>query len=502
MKKLTRTIGTMGLVGFAVIVSSFAVADDSGWYGGINVGQSKAKIDDARIAGSLGAFNANSITDYNSNTSYKLFGGYKFNKHFALEAGYFNLEKFGFTAATLPAGTLSGQTKLDGINLDAVGILPITEKFSAFGRVGINFAEAKDIFTSTGAVPIKTNLNPAKNAYNPKAGLGVQYDFTQSLGVRAEAERYRINDAVGNKGDVDLISVGLVYRFGVKQPAPASAPSSKEATSKPAPTSMQIVAAAPLLVIVPVLVKNQQYCSILDIQFEIKQDEIQREEKEKLKVLGTFMTKYPDTTAVIEGHSDNVGEPEYNMKLSQRRAESVVSYLENDLHIAPSRLSAVGYGDTRPIADNGTSEGKQANRRINAVIACATDIEGLMVTPARLTMAMELEFDPYKDDIDPKYFDQLGKVANFMKANPSVTATVEGHADMFVGHKRVSPERAMEVSMHRAQNVVDYLADNQGISRSRLTAEEFGQTRRVAYGTTLDGQQENRRVNIIFSYAQ
>lgn len=134
MKKLTRTIGTMGLVGFAVIVSSFAVADDSGWYGGINVGQSKAKIDDARIAGSLGAFNANSITDYNSNTSYKLFGGYKFNKHFALEAGYFNLEKFGFTAATLPAGTLSGQTKLDGINLDAVGILPITEKFSAFGR--------------------------------------------------------------------------------------------------------------------------------------------------------------------------------------------------------------------------------------------------------------------------------------------------------------------------------------------------------------------------------
>jgi OOP family OmpA-OmpF porin len=46
--------------------------------------------------------------------------------------------KFGFTATTVPAGTLSGNIQLKGLNLDAVGILPITEKFSAFGRAGLN----------------------------------------------------------------------------------------------------------------------------------------------------------------------------------------------------------------------------------------------------------------------------------------------------------------------------------------------------------------------------
>lgn len=287
--------------------------------------------------------------------------------------------------------------------------------------------------------------------------------------------------------DTGLIKKETLARRTANQPAPA-------------------VAAAPLLVTVPVKVKTQQYCSILDLQFEIKQDDIQREEKEKLAVLGTFMNKYPDTTAVIEGHTDNVGTSDSNLKLSQRRAESLVSYLVNYLHISPSRLTAVGYGEMRPIADNSTSEGKQMNRRIGAVIACATEIEGFNVFPARITIAMEMEFDPYKSDIEPQYLIQLARVANFMKVNPSVTATVEGHAGKFVGigkeREKVSPGMAMSVSYLRAQNVVNYLVDNQSVARSRFSTEGFGQTRRISYGTTLEGQQENRRVNIVFNYAK
>lgn len=64
----------------------------------------------------------------------------------------------------------------------------------------------------------------------------------------------------------------------------------------------------------------------------------------------------------------------------------------------------------------------------------------------------------------------------------------------------VGPELAMEVSQRRSQNVVNYLVDNLGIARSRLSVAQFGQTRRITYGTTLDEQQENRRVNIIFNY--
>lgn len=508
MKKAAKTkavkrIATLSLVGIAVISSPMATADDAGWLGGFNIGQTRGEIDNEQIARKLSGsgFAMTSITEDNRDNGFKIYGGYKFNKNFALEAGYFNLGKFGFTSTTFPTGSLAGQIKLQGFNIDAVGILPIAEKFSVFARIGAQYAQAKDSFAGTGAV-VPTNPSPSKSELNYKAGLGAQYDFTESVGLRGEWERYRINDAVGSRGDINMYSVGLVFMLDKEKPTPAPV---MKAAAPPPPPPPVVVAAAPVKVIVPVKVKTEQYCSILDIQFEIKRDVMQLEEKEKLAVLGTFMNKYPNTTAVIEGHTDEVGTDEYNLKLSQQRADSVVRYLVDDLHIAASRLSAVGYGESRPVADNSTEEGKQKNRRINAVIACATDIADLKVTPARLTMALEMEFDPYKADIEPQYRDGLTKVANFMKANPSVIATVEGHAGMFVGtgseKVRVTPELAMDVSQRRAQNVVNYLVDNLGIARSRLSAEGFGQTRRVNYGTTLEDQQENRRVNIIFNYS-
>jgi OOP family OmpA-OmpF porin len=219
---------------------------------------------------------------------------------------------------------------------------------------------------------------------------------------------------------------------------------------------------------------------------------------EKLAVVGTFMTKYPSSTAVIEGHADNVGAADHNMKLSQERAQSVVTYLTDTIHIAPSRLSAVGYGDTRPIADNSTEDGKRQNRRIDAVIACVTDVAGLPVAPARMTMALFIDFDQNKAMVKPEYDGPLSKVADFLKANPTVTASVEGHT----GNLQTTPALAMEISRRRAQNVVNYMVDHFGIDRSRLTAQGFGDNRRFAYNTSAEGEQENRRVNIIFNYAK
>ncbi|MDO8264518.1 MAG: OmpA family protein [Gallionella sp.] len=501
MKRVAKTVGTLGLVGCAVMNSPIAAADDTGFYVGANIGQSKAKIDDARIISQLqgSGLATTSIDDNDTDTAFKIFGGYKLNKNIALEAGYFNLGQFGYTANTFPAGTLSGKINLDGVNLDIVGSLPITGKFSGFGRLGLTYAEARDSFTSSGAVAAPLDTNPTKRFANYKAGLGLQYDFNEALGLRGEWERYRANDAVGSDGDIHMYSIGLVYRFVEKKPAPA--PVQKAAAPPP-----HIDYSQPVMVIVPVKVKTQQYCSILDLTFEINRDVIQRDDKEKLRVVGTFMAKYPDTTAVIEGHSDDVGDSDANMKLSQQRADSVVDYLVSDFKIDPSRLAAVGYGESRPIADNSTKEGKQANRRIAAVIACARDVAGLKVAAARLTMAMELEFDPYKATVEPKHHNDLREVADFMKANPTVTATVEGHAGKFVGlgtkEKTISADVAMEVSQKRAQNVVNYLVDILGVTRSRLATAQFGQTRRVAYGTTLEGQQENRRINIIFTYAK
>ncbi len=112
----------------------------------------------------------------------------------------------------MPLGTLDGDIKLKGLNFDVVGTVPITGKFSAFGRVGVIYADTKDTFSGTGSVNV---LDPdrSRRAANYKFGAGLEYDFIRSLGARIEAERYRIDDAVGNKGDVDLSrSPGLSIR--------------------------------------------------------------------------------------------------------------------------------------------------------------------------------------------------------------------------------------------------------------------------------------------------
>ena len=479
--KLLKTVGALGLVGFAAVSGQAAVAAESGGYIGLGIGPSQAYIADDRIRAQLGGSPAITIEDDEQDFGWKLFGGYKFNKYFAIEGGYFNLGEFGFTANTA-TGLLIGNIRLQGLNLDAVGILPLTQKFSALGRVGVIYTEAKDRFEGPRAT--MSDPNPEKREANYKFGLGVQYDFTRALGLRGEWERYRVDDAVGNKGDIDVAMVSLVYTFGAK-------PAARAAT--PPPAYVAPVAAAPVLVIVPV-VRTQQYCSILDIQFEINQSTVQRESEEKLDKVVTFMRKYPDTTAVIEGHSDEVGTTAANMRLSQSRAEGAVSYLAKN-GIDRSRLQAVGYGETRPIADNSTEVGKRLNRRINAIIACATDIAGIAPIPTRITMAMEMEFDTNSANIRQQDREELSKVANFLKANPRVTATVEGHTS----NQQGTPAQGMQLSQRRAENVVNALV-NLGVDRTRLSAAGFGETRRFAYNTSAEGQQENRRVNIIFDF--
>ena len=496
MKSITASASTV-IAALLLITSASAAADDAGWYLGGNLGQSSATIDEDKIRANLAAsgLTMTSIDSDERDFGYKVFGGYQFNRYFAIEGGYFDLGEFGFTATTSPPGTLSGEMELTGMFVDPVLILPMTERFSALARIGFSSVEAESSFSATGSASAPPNRE--KRSSNYKYGVGLQYAVTERLGLRAEVERYRIDDAVGadNEGDLDLVSLGLVYRFAGEKVAAA-----------PMATPPPVVAAAPAPVAAPEPVRTEEYCSFLDIAFEINKGAIQREEKERLAYLGTFLTKYPKTTAIIQGHADNVGSDEDNLRLSQQRADGVVQYLVNDLHVAPSRLRAVGYGESRPIADNNTSEGKKANRRINAVIRCATDIEGLRVIPARVTLAIEMEFDPKSSEIEPQYRDNLAHVANYLKANPTVTATVEGHAATSIGvgarEVAVSDELAMQLSKRRAQNVVKYLISKYGIESSRLSAEGFGNTRRVTYDDTLAEQKENRRVNIILNYAR
>lgn len=187
----------------------------AGLYMGIGAGQSQADIDHVRIAQNLNdqGFNTTTLTEDSHATGYKAYLGFPLHPNWAVEAGYFDLGRFGFNATTVPHGSLTGSARIRGLNLDLVGTMPVTDRWSLMGRVGAAYAQTQARFGSTGAVAVSHPASNRKETHY-KYGLGAQYAFTPALSLRLEAERYRVNDAVGRRGDVDLVTLGLVYRFG------------------------------------------------------------------------------------------------------------------------------------------------------------------------------------------------------------------------------------------------------------------------------------------------
>lgn len=103
------------------------------------------------------------------------------------------------------------------------------------------------------------------------------------------------------------------------------------------------------------------------ILFDINSYALKYETKNNLNKLSGTLNKYNDTDVLVLGHTDNTGTNEYNLTLSRQRASSVDSYLITR-EVAGSRLTTQGYGETDPIADNITAEGRELNRRVEIVI--------------------------------------------------------------------------------------------------------------------------------------
>lgn len=149
----------------------------------------------------------------------------------------------------------------------------------------------------------------------------------------------------------------------------AAKSSAAVAVNAPAP----VAAPAPAPVVVPPPpAPAVNYCKpmVMDVQFDTNKYDVKPQYKDELKMLADFLKEFPEAKGIIEGHTDSVGDKASNMKLSQKRADSVRSYLIDNFGIAPDRIAAKGYGPTKPIADNKTKQGKAKNRRIEANFTC------------------------------------------------------------------------------------------------------------------------------------
>jgi OOP family OmpA-OmpF porin len=190
MKKLFAAIAMS-------MVSATAMAQDKGWYVGGAFGQSKAKDFCTGVGGP-------GITCDDTDVTLKGMGGYQFTPNVAVE--------FGFTAAGAveargPGGTDTIRAAI--AEATAVGILPLGDKFSVFGKFGLYTSaverEVETIFVSSTERTTNSDLT-----YGGGVGLAITPRFV----LRFEWQRYQDIDAgFAGKSDVDIMSIGMVYRF-------------------------------------------------------------------------------------------------------------------------------------------------------------------------------------------------------------------------------------------------------------------------------------------------
>jgi OOP family OmpA-OmpF porin len=117
----------------------------------------------------------------------------------------------------------------------------------------------------------------------------------------------------------------------------------------------------------------KRFCSkpaVLAINFDTDKSDIKPQYHDELKTVGDFLMYFPNAKGEISGHTDSVGSNAYNQKLSERRAESVGSYIRTTFGVNPDRITTKGYGETKPVASNKTKAGRAQNRRIVANFTC------------------------------------------------------------------------------------------------------------------------------------
>lgn len=173
---------------------------DTGLYLGAGGGLSKSEIDSSGFSGSLD----------DKDTGWKVFAGYQFNQYIAIEGGYYDLGKVTFNGVLTTGPVTSGSFKSKAYALSAVGSLPVGDSFALLARLGLARGDQKGTVI-VGGVGASASDDSTEFTY----GLGLRYDLTRNMALRAQWERFRVGGTnVGGKNDVDLYSLDFVYRFG------------------------------------------------------------------------------------------------------------------------------------------------------------------------------------------------------------------------------------------------------------------------------------------------
>ena len=224
-------------------------------------------------------------------------------------------------------------------------------------------------------------LDPAEGRGGTTAifdyGAGLQYFLSENLAFRTDVRHViELNEGENNL----MYTAGLTYYIGGGKPAPAPvavtpppapapepAPAPKVEAPAPAPEPVpeRKVEETPAPAPEPAKPAPLKQELVIDVKVEFDFDKsfVRPIYHDELERVSRYLKEYPDNFAVLEGHTDGRGTVKYNERLSQKRADSVRQYMIDNFGVDGTKLSAKGYGKSRPIASNDTDEGRQRNRR-------------------------------------------------------------------------------------------------------------------------------------------
>jgi len=337
------------LVVIAVMPSRLAwAAADSGLYAGAGVGISNLEPE---TNGTIYA------VDKKRDFAWKLFLGYRLNDDINIEAYYSDLGEVTLS----PSGQIAYQDM-------GVSAMYYFSRFDQFNKPINLFVRA-----GVGTMQNQANINyDRRNTAHLMLGLGLEYPIDKQLAVRADLDLYDY--------DAQFVSVNLVYRFGNK-PVQASEPPQVQVTPPPPETAPIVKAPADTdgdgvndendqCPGTPAGEKVDAHGCKLDVVINLKgvkfksgSAEIVADSSSQLDEVAGTLQRYPQLKIEVAGHTDSRGNSVYNRKLSQQRADAVRRYLIGKA-IAADRMTAKGYGEDKPIADNHTQAGRAENRRV------------------------------------------------------------------------------------------------------------------------------------------
>ncbi len=235
-----------------------------------------------------------------------------------------------------------------------------------------------------GKIRLQPSVNSPKfeeTAYD--LGFGIKRYLSENLVVKAD-----IKTSHGEHSKNLDTAMGLSFGFafgGSSRPAPPPPPPPPAVVQDPdsdgdgVPDSRDRCPNTPRELAVdadgcPILETSQLQQELL-VNFDFDRSDIRPEFEGVIREFADFMRTYTNTNAVIEGHTDSTGPETYNQGLSERRANAVMNALIQRHNIPASRLSAVGYGESRPVAPNDSAQNRALNRRIEAEITVEIETE-------------------------------------------------------------------------------------------------------------------------------